>query len=309
MIVHRGYDNLKFRLPVVTPGIFDGVHRGHRFLIEMLVKYSREIYSESVVITYHPHPRLILESDASKLSFLTTIEEKISLLEGTGIDHLVIIDFTRDFSRMPAGEFISKILAGKVGTRHLIIGHDHHFGYRGEGSYEMVKEYAVSLGFSVERVGKFHSEGKAVSSSLIREALVKGEILTASDLLGYSYSITGTVVEGKKIGKKLNYPTANIKPAYEYKLVPGDGVYAVDVKIDNTVHHGMLNIGRNPTINKSGGERTIEVNILDFNKDIYGKGIEIIFRFRMRDEETFSSVEQLERQLALDEKKTRELLS
>jgi riboflavin kinase/FMN adenylyltransferase len=309
MVVHEGYKNLNFDSPVVTLGIFDGVHRGHRFLLDRLVSLAGETHGESVVITFHPHPRLILEKDSAGLYFLSTFEEKILLLDKTGIDHLIIIEFNHEFSKMRACDFVSKILVTKVRTCHLVVGHDHHFGYRGEGNFDTIKGCAESSGIVVEQVVGFQYDGGTVSSSIIREELLKGNLVRANELLGYCYSVKGIVIDGKKLGRKIGFPTANIRPVDEHKLIPADGVYAVEVSLDKQKYKGMLSIGMNPTVNKGSAERSVEVNIFDFDKDIYGEEIEIVFRFRLRDELKFSSISQLSRQLEIDKRDALQLLS
>jgi riboflavin kinase/FMN adenylyltransferase len=309
MVIHEGYENLNFNSPAVTLGIFDGVHRGHRFLLDRLISKAGENHGESVVITFHPHPRLILEKDSSRLFFLSTFGEKLLLLDKTGIDHLVIIEFNREFSMMKACDFVRKVLVSKVAAKNLIVGHDHHFGYRGEGNFDTIRNCAESSGIMVEQVGGFQYEGGTVSSSIIREELLKGNPVKANELLGYCYSVKGIVIDGKKLGREIGFPTANIRPADDHKLVPADGVYAVEVEADRHKYKGMLSIGKNPTVNKGSAERSVEVNIFDFDKDIYGEEIEIIFRFRLRDEQKFSNLSQLSRQLELDKRNALQLLS
>jgi riboflavin kinase / FMN adenylyltransferase len=309
MIIHEGYENLKLICPVVTLGIFDGVHSGHKALLDRLVSRAEEVDGESVVITFRPHPRLVLEKESSELRFLSTFEEKILLLDKTGIDHLVIIEFNREFSRIKACDFVREVLISKIRTRHLIVGHDHHFGYRGEGNFETIKDCAESSGILVEQVGGFQYAGGTVSSSMIREELLKGNHGKANELLGYCYSIKGIVIAGKKLGRKLGFPTANIRPIDEHKLVPADGVYAVEVIANKLKYKGMLSIGTNPTVNKDAGERSVEVNIFDFDEDIYGEEIEVIFRFRLRDEKKFDNPGQLSRQMELDKEEALQLLS
>ncbi len=308
MIIHDGYKNLKLVNPVVTLGIFDGVHLGHKALLDCLVSRAKQVRGESVAITFHPHPRLVLDRQTEGISFLSTLEEKKALLEKAGTDHLVIIKFTKQFSRIKACDFIDKILADEIGTKYLVIGHDHHFGYQGEGDYNTIENCAVSAGFMVEQVEGFKASEGTISSSMIREALSKGKIDDANRWLGYYYSLKGEVVEGRKIGRKIGYPTANISPCDEYKLIPGDGVYAVEAQISNKKWPGMLSIGRNPTVNKKSVPRSIEVNIFNFRRDIYGKNIEIIFRYRLRDEKKFDSTEQLAVQMEKDRKKALQLL-
>jgi riboflavin kinase/FMN adenylyltransferase len=309
MVIHEGYENLNLELPVVTLGIFDGVHRGHRFLIDTMIARARETHGESVAITFRPHPRLVLEKESSELRFLSTFEEKILLLDKTGIDHLVIIEFNREFSMIKACDFVREVLISKIRTRNLIVGHDHHFGYRGEGNFKTIKDCAESSGILVEQVGGFQCDGGTVSSSMIREELLKGNPGKANELLGYCYSIKGIVIEGKKLGRKLGFPTANIRLIDEHKLVPADGVYAVEVIANKLKYKGMLSIGTNPTVNQDARVRSIEVNIFVFDENIYGEEIEVIFRFRFRDEKKFNNPEQLSRQMELDKEEALHLLS
>jgi len=309
MIIHSGYENLKLNSPVATLGIFDGVHRGHMALIDFLVKRAKEASGESVVITFSPHPRLILEPDNNKLAFLTTTEEKKRLLENASIDHLIVIQFTKLFSSIPACDFIKDILFKKVGTRHLIIGYNHHFGRRGEGDFNTIKQCSDEAGFLVEQVAGFKTDEGPISSSLIREALLKGNLDEANSWLGYPYSLSGSVIEGKKIGRTIGFPTANIKPGSKNKLIPCNGVYAVEVKLEDEFFPGMLSIGSNPTVNKDLNFRSVEVHILDYDADIYGKNITVIFRKRLRDERKFDNLEQLTQQMELDKQETLRLLS
>jgi riboflavin kinase/FMN adenylyltransferase len=300
MVIHNGYEALDLKNPVVTLGIFDGVHRGHQALLGRLIALAREVRGEPVVMTFDPHPRLVLEKGNEKLSFLSTMDEKIKLLEEAGAEHLIIIRFTRRFSEMKACDFVEKVLAAKVRTRHLIVGHDHHFGHHGKGNYDIVKKCAGSLNFVVEQVKGLEAEGITISSSMIREALLKGNLDKANKWLGYNYSLIGSVIEGKRIGRKIGFPTANLKLVDDFKLVPGDGVYAVETQIDNIQLPGMLSIGSNPTVNKTSGKRSIEVHIINFEKEIYGRKIGIVFRRRLRDEIRFNSMEELARQMNLD---------
>jgi len=309
MIIHEGYENLNLVAPVVTLGIFDGVHRGHRALLDCLVTRAKEVKGESVVITFSPHPRLILEQNNINLSFLTTIEEKKLLLENAKVDHLIIIEFNKQFSKIQACDFINDILVEKIGIKHLIIGYNHHFGRSGEGDFNTIKKCSESLAFKVEQVQGFHTEEGAISSSSIREALLKGKLDEANRWLGYSYSVSGTIIEGLKIGRSIGFPTANIKPDYQYKLIPGNGVYAVEVHLVDKNYPGMLSIGTNPTVNADIRIRSIEVHILNFNKDIYGRKISVTFRKRLRDEKKFDNLEQLTKQMELDKQDTLRMFS
>ena len=309
MIIHDGYENLNLNSPVTTLGIFDGVHRGHMALLECLISRAKEEKCESVVITFSPHPRIVLEQNSSDLTFLTTMEEKRVLLEKAGIDHLVVIKFNIEFSKIAACDFIKDILVEKIGTRHLIIGHNHHFGRRGEGDFNTIKKCSESLGFIVEQVQGFRTEEGTISSSLIRDALLTGRLDEANRWLGYSYSVSGSVIEGRKIGRSIGFPTANIRPDSQNKLVPCNGVYAVEVNVDGISYPGMLNIGSNPTVNTDRNFRSIEVHILNFEKDIYGRSITVRFRKRLRDEKKFDDLDQLTKQMGLDKQDTLRLFS
>jgi riboflavin kinase/FMN adenylyltransferase len=309
MIIHEGYQNLNLVEPVVTLGIFDGVHRGHRVLLDRLVARAEEVKAESVVITFSPHPRLVLEQKNIDLSFLTTIEEKMVLLEKANVDHVIIIEFNKQFSKIRACDFIKDILVDKIGTKHLIIGYNHHFGRRGEGDFNTIKQCSESNAFRVEQVQGFHTEEGAISSSSIREALLNGRLDEANRWLGYSYSVGGTIIEGRKIGRSIGFPTANINPDNQYKLIPGNGVYAVEVHLDDKVYMGMLSIGSNPTVNADIRIRSIEVHILNYDTDIYGRKISVTFRKRLRDEKKFDNIEQLTQQMELDKQDTLRVLS
>jgi riboflavin kinase/FMN adenylyltransferase len=300
MIIHEGYENLHLISPVVTLGIFDGVHRGHMALLNSLVTRAEMAKGESVVVTFSPHPRLVLDQHKTNISFLTTMDEKKVLLEKANVDHLIVIEFTREFSEIPACDFVKDILVEKIGTKYLIIGYNHHFGRRGEGDFNTIKKCSEELDFVVEQVQGFHTEEGAISSTSIREALLNGKLDEANKWLGYSYSLSGTVIEGKKIGKSIGFPTANIEPDSEYKLIPGNGVYAVEVKLDGIVYPGMMSIGYNPTVNTDIRFRSIEVHILNFERDIYGKRISVAFRKRLRDEKKFDNLKQLTEQMIQD---------
>lgn len=308
MLIHEGYENLNLVAPVATLGIFDGVHLGHKMLLEHVVKKAKEDKTESVVITFFPHPRLVLDPNRI-LTFLTTLEEKKELLAKADIDHLIIIEFTREFSNIPACDFLRDILVGKIGVKHLVIGHDHHFGRRGEGDFSTIKKCAEDLDFEVEQVGGFQSEAGIVSSSMIRDALLKGKVEEAKDLLGYFYSVSGEIIEGKKLGREIGFPTANIKPFSENKLIPGNGVYAVEVRLENKIYPGMLSIGSNPTVNDNPDFRSIEVHILNFKGDVYGNAITVIFRNRLRDEMKFENLKQLSNQMERDMYETLRILT
>jgi riboflavin kinase/FMN adenylyltransferase len=236
------------------------------------------------------------------------MDEKKMLLEKYGIGHLVIIEFTKSFSEMKACEFVEKVLVKHIGTRNVIVGYDHHFGHQGEGNFNTIKECARTMEINVVQVEGFRESGEVISSSLIRDALFRGRLSEANKWLGYEYSLKGSVIEGKRIGREIGFPTANIKPLDRNKLIPGNGVYAVDTYINDRKYPGMLSIGYNPTINKNRNARSIEVNIFDFDENIYGREIEVIFRYRLRDEKEFGSTGELSRQMKRDKKNTLNLL-
>ena len=309
MIIHDGCENLNLIAPVVTLGIFDGVHRGHRTLLSSLVSRAKEAKGESVVITFSPHPRLVLQKDHAGLLFLTTMKEKQILLDNEGIDHLIVLDFNKEFSKMHACDFVKQILVNKIGTKHLLVGYNHHFGTRGEGDFNTIVQCAESFDFKVEQVQGFHTEEGVISSSIIRKALSEGRLDAANAMLGYHYSLSGEVVSGKQIGRSLGFPTANINPDDKHKLIPSNGVYAVVVKMKGEEYPGMLSIGTNPTVNADPLKRSIEVNILNFEKDIYGDSITVVFRKWLREEKKFNNIEELTKQMETDKQDTIRLLS
>ncbi|MCW3103634.1 MAG: riboflavin kinase/FMN adenylyltransferase [Bacteroidetes bacterium] len=284
--------------PVVTTGTFDGVHLGHQKIISRLKEAAREEDGETVLLTFYPHPRMVLFPDDNDLKLINTQQEKIELLEQYGIDHLIIYPFTKEFSRLTSVEFVRNILVNSIKTRRLVIGYNHHFGRNREGSFEHLKEYGPLYGFEVEEIPAKDIDSIEVSSTKIRNALLSGDVKTAASYLGHEFSLTGRVVDGKKIGRTIGYPTANIFVEDKFKIIPADGVYAVKVRHDNRLYGGMLNIGNNPTVN--GKHKTIEVNIFDFNRDIYEEDATIYFIERLRDEVKFNGLEELTAQLALD---------
>jgi riboflavin kinase/FMN adenylyltransferase len=309
MIIHEGYENLSLKHPFVTVGVFDGVHKGHRALLDHLATRAEEAGGESVVITFDPHPRLVLSKKTEGIFFLSTLDEKKKLLAESAIDHLIIMNFTRELGNMEAADFIKEILVEKIGVKHLIVGYDNHFGKGKEGDFEKIREYAGLYDFEAEQAdGLSAPEGK-ISSTIIRDALLNGRLEDANRLLGYNYSLTGNVIEGRKLGRSLGFPTANIKPADMFKLIPADGVYAVEVLTGKEKLPGMLSIGFNPTVNKNRADKSVEVHIFDFDKELYGQTITVIFRFRLRDEKRFENTEQLTGQMKLDKESVMRLLA
>lgn len=309
MTIHHGVENLKLTLPVVTLGIFDGVHLGHKALLQSLVSRAQENKGDSVVITFNPHPRMILPCKNEDFSLLTTLDEKKRLMESLRIGHLIIIQFNREFSKLSARDFIEKIIVDRIKTRHLIIGHDHRFGKHGEGDYHTIHKCGESFGFRVEQIAQIYTAEGIISSSSIRDALLSGKLDIANKWLGYNYSLSGKIVKGRQLGRSLGFPTANIRPEDKNKLIPKDGVYAVEVQTESEFKPGMLSIGTNPTISKTTTRRSIEVHIFDFERNIYDREIKVIFRYRLRDEIKFENIEQLTEQIKLDKQHAMRLLT
>jgi riboflavin kinase/FMN adenylyltransferase len=282
----------------VTIGTFDGVHFGHQKIIEKLVKEAKKANKKSVVLTFFPHPRMVLQKDAS-LKLLNTIEERSTLLEKTDLDYLIIHPFSKDFSRMSALEFVRDILVKQLNISKLIIGYDHHFGKNREGNITQLSEYSHLYGFKVEEIPAQDIDSVSVSSTKVRRALAAGNLKTANHYLGYNFMLTGTVVNGKKLGGKIGYPTANIDVKETYKLIPKTGVYVVKSSIGRKTVFGMMNIGNRPTIN--GNHQTIEIHFFDFSKDLYHKNLTIELLYFLRDEQKFDTIEFLVHQLKKDE--------
>lgn len=300
MKVYRSLDEFENKgNAVVTTGTFDGVHYGHQKIISRLKEVATQYKGESVIITFFPHPRLVLFPEDNDLKLINTLEEKIALLEKAGIDHLIIIPFTKEFSRLSSLEFIQEILVDKIGTKKLVIGYDHHFGKNREGSFEHFKLYAPEYGFEVEEIPGQDINDVAVSSTKIRNAILNGNFEIANRYLGYPFSINGKVAKGDQIGRTIGYPTANIQVPESYKLIPGDGIYAVKVNVNNIDYFGMLYIGNRPTVN--GLNKVIEVNIFDFNEDIYDKNITVEFHKYIRGDKKLNGLDELKAALAEDE--------
>jgi len=286
---------------VVTIGTFDGVHIGHQKIIEQVVASAKKLHQKSVLLTFFPHPRMVLQKDAS-IELINTIDEKASLLAKTGLDCLVIQPFSLEFSRLTALDFVRDILVNQLNISKLIIGYDHHFGKNREGNLEQLTEYSHLYDFEVEEIPAQDINDVSVSSTKIRRALSEKNIKTANKYLGYNFMITGTVVNGKQLGGKIGYPTANIHVEETYKLIPKTGVYVVKSVINNISVYGMMNIGFRPTIN--GKHQTIEVHFFDFNDDLYDEYLTVEMLYFLRDEEKFTSVEKLISQLEIDKTNT-----
>lgn len=290
---------------VLTIGTFDGVHIGHQKIIKRLVEISEIKNLTPSLLTFFPHPRMVLQKDAN-IKLINTIDEKKDILKQFGISNLVIKEFTKEFSRLTAEDFVKNILVDHLKAKHIIIGYDHHFGRNRNANIEDLKQFGKDFDFEVEEISKQDINDVAVSSTKIRAALQEGNIKTANTYLGYNFMLTGKVIDGKKLGQTINYPTANLHIEETYKLIPKHGVYIVKSIIDNNTVYGMMNIGHNPTVN--GKHQTIETHFFDFNKDLYGQNLKIELLQRLRDEQKFNSVEELQSQLHIDKNNALEFI-
>ncbi|AWH84637.1 riboflavin biosynthesis protein RibF [Flavobacterium album] len=286
---------------IVTLGTFDGVHKGHKSILDRLITSSRASGCESLVLTFFPHPRMVLQQN-SDIKLLSTIEEKAQLLEDYGLDNLIIHPFDLAFSRLTAEEFVKDILVDKLSISKIIIGHDHRFGRNRTANIDDLIRFGNEYGFEVEKISALEVNETSVSSTKIRNALTVGDIDTANTFLGYPYFMTGTVAKGKQLGRTIGFPTANISIKEDYKLIPANGVYAASAVIDGKEEHGMMNIGTRPTV--GGTERSIEVHFFNLDKDLYDKEIRVSMHYRLRDEQKFESVDALKGQLHKDREAT-----
>lgn len=291
---------------VITIGTFDGVHLGHKKIIERLCEFGQNNQLNSLILTFFPHPRMVLNKDYN-LKLLSTIEEKKTRLEALGVDALVIEPFTIDFANLSAEDYVKTVLVDQLNAKHIIIGYDHRFGKNRTANIDDLKFYGSSLGFTVEEIPAEDIEAVSISSTKIRHALHEGLIEKANRYLGDHYTIQGMVVKGKGIGKSLNYPTANIQINSDLKLIPKHGVYIVKCLIDNKFCWGMMNIGVNPTFDNN--ELSIEVHFLDYDGDLYGNALNIELLKHLRNEKKFNSIENLKNQIALDESQTRDFIN
>ncbi len=284
---------------IVTIGTFDGVHLGHQKIIKRLLEIKEQQGGETVLFTFAPHPRKVLFPNQTDLRLITTTDEKCELLKHFGIDHVLVYPFTKAFSQMQANDYVTEIIAKGLHTKKLVIGYDHRFGSDREGNIDTLKALSVANHFTVEEIPVQEINMLNVSSSRIRKAIEDGDIDTANAYLGYHFFISGEVVKGKQLGRTIGYPTANIAVDDEDKLIPKIGVYAVNVLIDEVKHKGMLNIGTNPTTDFDNKVK-IEVNIFDFDKELYGQKIKVEFIKHIRDEQKFANLDELKQQLAND---------
>lgn len=308
MNVYNSIDNFPGSAnAVVTIGTFDGVHIGHQQIIRNLRKLAAETHGETVLLTFFPHPRMVLQPDDNDLKLITTMVEREELLRSFGIDHLIIQPFDKQFSRISATEFVRDQLMQKIGMKTLVIGYDHHFGRNREGSYKDLEEMAPVYGFRLEEINEQVINHIAVSSTKVRKALLEGDIDSANQLLGHRFSFRGKVVMGDKIGRTLGFPTANIEIPEAYKLVPAEGIYAVQIRIGQQLKKGMLYIGTRPVVN--GKSLRIEVNIFEFDQEIYNQEIQVMFVSRIRGDLPFTDINALKEKMKEDKVIATKLLS
>ena len=290
---------------VITIGTFDGVHIGHQKILKRLVKISEKKDLQPTVLTFFPHPRMVLQKDTS-IRLINTIDEKTQLMSSFGIENLVVKKFTKEFSRLTALEFVRDILVNELQIKHIIVGYDHRFGRNRTASIQDLKSFGETFNFTVEEISAQDINDVTVSSTKIRNALLDGNFKIANSYLGYNFMLSGTVVSGKGLGKTLSFPTANIQINETYKLIPKQGVYVVKAHFKNQILRGMMNIGMNPTV--KGTKQSIEVHFFDFDQDIYGEKLKIELLHRLRDEQKFESIEALKDQLILDQKASKDFI-
>jgi riboflavin kinase/FMN adenylyltransferase len=310
MQVHRNIEDLPpFRKAVVTIGTFDGVHRGHQQIIRLLKAEATANGGETVIITFHPHPRKVISGRKEGVLLINTLDEKIRLLGDLGINHLVVVPFTPEFSSLTAGEYIRDFLVSKFHPEVLIIGYDHRFGQGRKGDYQLLEEMGPVYGFEVKEIPEHVLNTVTISSTHIRNSLMEGKLAEANQFLGYPFPLSGTVVEGDKRGRTIGFPTANLVAFDPEKLIPADGVYAVTLQVGarKNLYRGMMNIGFRPTV--GGDKRSLEVHILNFSEEIYGSVLSLKFHHYVRKEMKFPSLEALKSQLAADKEEVEKLLA
>lgn len=293
--------------PVLTTGTFDGVHLGHQTILHRLKETAQREEGESVLFTFYPHPRMVLHPQDNDLKLLNTQKEKAELLEAAGLDHLIVVPFSRTFSRLHALDFVRDVLVDQLRIHAMVIGYDHRFGRNREGDIALLRQLGDAYDFAIEEIPAQEIDRVKVSSTKVREALLKGDMDLANHLLGYAYSISGVVAKGDQRGRTIGYPTANITGVDPFKSIPANGVYAVNVTLREGLFQGMMNIGVRPTID-GGGDRTIEVHLFDFDREIYGEPITVRLRHRLREEVRFDGLEALKEQLGRDRKAALERL-
>ncbi|HCX99813.1 MAG TPA: riboflavin biosynthesis protein RibF [Bacteroidales bacterium] len=307
MLVYTNINKLEITKPAVTIGFFDGLHIGHKRVLEIVKQNAEKDNAQSLVITFWPHPRIALNNDSEGLRLLSSLDEKISLFEAMGLDSLLIINFTKEFAKENAYTFLQNTLVEKIKASTIVMGYNHAFGHKGEGNFNLVQKHQQNYGYQAIKVGPIEIDGQKVSSTQIRLALTEGNLKLANVMLGRLYCISGTIEGGKQIGRSIGYPTANIKLSEPLKLIPHNGVYAVWVEYNNQKYPSMLNIGLRPTLGNNLNI-TIEAHIIGFKHNIYNEQIRVFFVERIRDEIQFNSLNSLKSQLALDKIKALTIL-
>lgn len=300
MKLHKDVEGVNARNPVITIGMFDGVHLGHTKILERIISKAKSIGGESVLLSFWPHPRILFEGADTKLRILSTIEEKARLLEQIGIDHFIVYPFSQEFAQTPPEVYVENILVKNLKAHTIVVGYDHKFGFKGAGNYNLMQILGNRHGFKVEQIEVLEVEQINVSSTKIRQALEQGDIKTAANYLSYNYTLEGEVVKGNQIGRELGYPTANILPISKYKLIPQNGIYIIRIFVNNLWHKAVLSIGIRPTIENIKKERTIEAFIFNFNENIYGQKVRVEFLRKIRDELKFDSLDELKEQIKKD---------
>jgi riboflavin kinase/FMN adenylyltransferase len=301
-------DFTKLHNAVVSQGTFDGVHIGHQEIIKQMKEVAAKTGGSTVMLTFFPHPRMVLYPDNEDFKLLQIYEEKVEQFDKYGLDHLIVEPFTVSFSRFTTEKFVKEVLVTKIGAKHIVVGHDHRFAKNREGTFKDLQNLSSSYGFTVSETNPVVVEGVAVSSTKIRNALLSGDVGLAKRLLGYDYQLKGVVKHGNKVGRTIEFPTANIYVLEKFKLVPGEGVYAVKVDVLGEKFNGMLNIGKRPTVGGSG-DATIEVHLIDYKKDLYGRVIKINFVEKIRNEIKFPTMDDLKKQLEKDKFEALRLLA
>lgn len=307
MVTVQSISNYDKKHPTaITIGTFDGVHIGHRKILERLINDAKKTNLRSTVLTFFPHPRMVLQKD-TEIRLLNTIQEKIKILEHIGLDYLIIHPFTLEFSRISSTEFVRDILVNELKAKKIIIGYDHRFGRNRNANIQDLFAFGNTFNFEVEEIAAQEIDDVSVSSTKIRNALIDGDIKTANEYLGYNYMLTGDVKKGKGLGRQLSFPTANLFIAEKYKLIPKNGVYVVKSILNGKLFYGMMNIGFNPTVD--GSTKSIEIHFFDFNSDLYGQNIQVDIIERIRDEHKFKSLEELKTQLLKDKETSISIIS
>jgi riboflavin kinase / FMN adenylyltransferase len=308
--IYTDISEVKLSRPVATIGIFDGVHLAHSAIINRLLEKAKEIDGQSLIVTLWPHPRIVLQKEGQKISLISTLDEKIDLLQERGIENVLILDFNKSISETDFEDFVKNYLVDALNIQHLVVGYNHHFGKNREGNFEKLQPLSEKFGFGLEQLPPVIINDEKISSSVIRKLIDAGDIKSATSCLGHFFSITGVVANGSKIGREIGFPTANIELNDPYKLIPPTGVYSVIVELgDGIAKMGMMNIGYRPTVNVQNKVRTLEVNIIDFEANLYNKTLKILFVEKIRNEKKFNNLDELKTQLEKDRITSRQILS